>query len=137
MSLFILLKLSGETISREGGTAVRNLRLSDSFMEDQMRQIGLAAAAALWILPGLAHAQDAAAGAATGAAVGAGVGAVVGGPVGAAVGAGVGGTVGAGAADNGRVREDRVIVEERAPAVRERNCVTNASGTTLCEEISR
>jgi len=85
----------------------------------------------------LATAQDPAAGAAAGAAVGAGVGAIVGGPVGAAVGAGVGGTVGAGTADAERSRrEERVIIEERAPA-RERNCVSNAAGTTVCEDIRR
>jgi hypothetical protein len=96
-----------------------------------------AASAALLTVPTIVLAQDPATGAATGAAVGAGVGAVVGGPVGAAIGAGVGGTVGAGAADAERARvEDRVIVEERAPAVRERNCVTNAAGT-VCEEIRR
>ena len=93
-----------------------------------------ATAAALFILPSVASAQDAAAGAATGAAVGAGVGAVVGGPVGAAVGAGVGGTVGAGAGDTNR---DRVIIEQREPVVRERSCVTNAAGTTVCEEVRR
>ena len=91
-----------------------------------------AASAALFVLPQIANAQDAAAGAATGAAVGAGVGAVVGGPVGAAVGAGVGGTVGAGASDRNR---DRVIIEQRP--TRERNCVTNAAGTTVCEEVRR
>lgn len=97
-----------------------------------------AAAAALFAVPTIASAQDAAAGAATGAAVGAGVGAVVGGPVGAAVGAGVGGTVGASAGDTNRVRtEERVIIEQRGPAVRERNCVTNAAGTTVCEEVRR
>ena len=97
-----------------------------------------AAAAAMFTLPSLAQAQDPAAGAATGAAVGAGVGFAVGGPVGAAVGAGVGGTVGAGAAENERARRgDGVVIEERGPAVRERNCSTNAAGTTVCEEIRR
>ncbi|MGD9923498.1 MAG: glycine zipper domain-containing protein [Pseudorhodoplanes sp.] len=97
-----------------------------------------AASAALFAVPANGHAQDAAAGAATGAAIGAGVGAVVGGPVGAAIGAGVGGTVGAGAGDTNRSRvEDRVIVEERGPMVRQRNCTTNAAGTTICEEIRR
>jgi hypothetical protein len=97
-----------------------------------------ATATALFVMPQIANAQDAAAGAATGAVVGAGVGAVVGGPVGAAVGAGVGGTVGAGAGDTNRARaEERVIIEQRGPAVRERNCVTIATGTTVCEEIRR
>lgn len=101
-----------------------------------MRKFIIAAAgAAVFMLPSLAQAQDAAAGAATGAAVGAGVGAVVGGPIGAAVGAGVGGTVGASAGDSNR---ERVIIEQRErPAVRERSCVTNASGTTVCEEVRR
>lgn len=97
----------------------------------------LMAVAALLALPSLAQAQDPAAGAATGAAVGAGVGAVVGGPPGAIIGGAIGGTVGAGAADSERARrEDRVIIEQR-PAVRERNCATSASGTTVCEEIRR
>src|SRR5690349_5576318 len=88
------------------------------------------AGVALLTVPTIVLAQDPATGAATGAAIGAGVGAVVGGPVGAAIGAGVGGTVGAGAADAERARvEDRVIVEERAPAVRERTCVSNPTGT--------
>lgn len=101
-----------------------------------MKKIFVAAAsAALFVVPSLAQAQDAAAGAATGAAVGAGVGAVVGGPVGAAIGAGVGGTVGAGAGDTNR---ERVIIEQRErPATRERTCVTNAAGTTVCEEVRR
>ena len=104
-----------------------------------MRKAILAAAtAALFVLPSIAQAQDPAAGAATGAAVGAGVGFIAGGPVGAAIGAGVGGTVGAGASDADRTRtEERVIIEQRAPAVRERNCATNAAGTTVCEEIRR
>jgi hypothetical protein len=97
-----------------------------------------AATAAMFAMPALSHAQDAAAGAATGAAVGAGVGLVVGGPVGAAIGAGVGGTVGAGAADANRAPvEGGVVVEERGPAVRERDCVTNAAGTTVCREVRR
>jgi phage tail tape-measure protein len=105
-----------------------------------MRNVFIAGvtAAALFVLPQVANAQDAATGAATGAAVGAGVGAVVGGPVGAAVGAGVGGTVGAGAGDTNRARtEERVIIEQREPSVRERSCVTNAAGTTVCEEVRR
>lgn len=88
-------------------------------------------------LPSLAQAQDPAAGAVTGAAVGAGVGAVVGGPPGAIIGGAVGGTVGAGVADSERARnEERVIIEQRQP-VRERNCATGPSGTTVCEEIRR
>ena len=95
-----------------------------------------AAAAATLSLPSMAQAQDPAAGAATGAAVGAGVGAVVGGPPGAIIGGAIGGTVGAGAADAERNRREEVIIEQRPP-VRERNCATGPSGTTVCEEIRR
>lgn len=96
-----------------------------------------AALAALCVLPSLASAQDPAAGAAGGALTGAAVGAVVGGPIGAVVGAGVGGTVGAAATDGrGPVVEERVYVAP-APSVRERNCVRDAAGTVICEEIRR
>jgi uncharacterized protein YcfJ len=91
-------------------------------------------AAAIVVLPTLAFAQDAAAGAAGGAVVGGVTGAIVGGPVGAAVGAGVGATVGAGSSDT---RTDRVIVEERrAPTVTERTCVEGRN-TTECVETRR
>ena len=97
----------------------------------------VAATVATISLSSMALAQDPAAGAATGAAVGAGVGAVVGGPPGAIIGGAIGGTVGAGAADAERSRnEERVLIEQRPP-VRERNCATSASGTTVCEEIRR
>lgn len=102
-----------------------------------MRKTLLAAAAvaALMAVPGIANADpDAAGNAAAGAAVGAGVGFAVGGPVGAAVGAGVGGTVGAGSAP--RTREE-VIVHERRPSVRERNCVRDSLGNVSCTEIRR
>jgi hypothetical protein len=102
-----------------------------------MRKTLLAAAAvaALIVMPGIASADpDAAGNAAAGAAVGAGVGFAVGGPVGAAVGAGVGGTVGAGSAPQTR---EEVIVHERAPAVRERNCVRDSFGNVSCTEIRR
>lgn len=101
-----------------------------------------AACAALLVLPSIASAQDPnapAAGAATGALGGAAIGAVVGGPVGAAVGAGIGaaagGTVGA-ASQSAPVVEERVYVAP-APSVSERNCVRDASGTVICEEIRR
>jgi hypothetical protein len=102
-----------------------------------MRKTIMAAAAiaALFAVPTLASAQDAAAGAATGAAVGAGAGFLLGGPVGAAIGAGVGGTVGAGAAADRR--EERVIVEEPAANVRERSCVRDSAGNESCTEIRR
>jgi outer membrane lipoprotein SlyB len=97
-----------------------------------------AAIAAMFVLPQIANAQTATEGAATGAVVGGVTGAVVGGPVGAAVGAGVGATVGAGAGDTNRRQPDgTVIIEQRSPTVRERNCVTNAAGTTVCEEVRR
>jgi hypothetical protein len=91
--------------------------------------------AAVFALPVPASAQDpdAAASAATGAAVGAGVGFAVGGPIGAAVGAGVGGTVGAGASHDRR----GYVVEEDAPAVRERECVRDSYGNERCTEIRR
>jgi hypothetical protein len=103
-----------------------------------MKKLMIAAAAAATLsLSSMAQAQDPAAGAVTGAAVGAGVGAVVGGPPGAIVGGAIGGTVGAGAADAERSRrEETVIIDQRAP-VRERNCATSPSGTTVCEEIRR
>ena len=93
-------------------------------------------AVAALALPTIASADpDAAANAAAGAAVGAGVGFAVGGPVGAAVGAGVGGTVGAGQ-PQGRQRDEVVIEHQRAP-VRERSCVRDSMGNTVCEEIRR
>jgi hypothetical protein len=95
----------------------------------------MTAVAALAALPTIASADpDAAGKAAAGAAVGAGVGFAVGGPVGAAVGAGVGGTVGAGA-PQARERDEMVIERRRAPAVRERSCVRDSMGNSVCEEI--
>jgi hypothetical protein len=96
--------------------------------------VTMSAVAALAVLPSMASADpDAAGSAAAGAAVGAGVGFAVGGPIGAAVGAGVGGTVGAGAA-----RDREVVIErERRPEVRERSCVRDSLGNTVCEEVRR
>ena len=88
--------------------------------------------AALAVLPSMASADPDAAG---NAAVGAGVGFAVGGPVGAAVGAGVGGTVGAGQ-PQARQRDEVVIEHQRAP-VRERSCVRDSMGNSVCEEIRR
>jgi hypothetical protein len=95
----------------------------------------MTAVAALAALPTIASADpDAAGNAAAGAAVGAGVGFAVGGPVGAAVGAGVG-TVGAGAP---QARErDEVVIEQRRAPVRERSCVRDSAGNSVCEEIRR
>ena len=70
--------------------------------------LSLAAAAALFALPGMAFADEA--GAAAGAARGAATGAAVGGPAGAAVGAAVGGTAGGVATGPDR---DRATVEQR------------------------
>lgn len=102
-----------------------------------MKKLALiAAAGALFALPSIANAGDAAAGAAVGAGTGAATGFVVGGPVGAAVGAGVGGVVGANAADNNH--RDRVIVEERAaPSVTDRTCVRDSYGNEKCTVIRR
>ena len=96
-----------------------------------------AAIAAMCVLPQIANAQTATEGAATGAVVGGVTGAVVGGPVGAAVGAGIGATVGAGAGDTNRRHPDGTVIIEQRPSVRERNCMTNAAGTTVCEEVRR
>ena len=98
---------------------------------------GCAAVAALFLMPQIANAQNASEGAATGAVVGGVTGAVVGGPVGAAVGAGIGATVGAGAGDTNRRHPDGTVVIEQRPSVRERTCVTNAAGATVCEEVRR
>ena len=92
----------------------------------------MTAVAALATLPTIASADpDAAGNAAAGAAVGAGVGFAVG----AAAGAGVGGTVGAGAP---QARErDEVVIEQRRAPVRERSCVRDSAGNSVCEEIRR
>jgi hypothetical protein len=88
--------------------------------------------AGLLLAPTLAPAQETM----TGAAGGAVAGAVVGGPVGAVVGGVVGGTIGAGAEAERRDAEGRIIVEERAPAVRERTCVDDGVNKT-CSEVRR
>lgn len=94
----------------------------------------ISAVAALAVLPSIASADpDAAGNAAAGAAVGAGVGFAVGGPIGAAVGAGVGGTVGAGAPQ----RDREVVIERERRPVRERSCVRDSLGNTVCEEVRR
>jgi hypothetical protein len=96
----------------------------------------ITAVAALAALPNIASADpDAAGNAAAGAALGAGVGFAVGGPVGAAIGAGVGGTVGAGQ-PQARERDEVVIERDRAP-VRERSCVRDSAGNSVCEETRR
>lgn len=90
---------------------------------------------AVLAVPSIASAGDATGGAVAGAGVGAATGFVVGGPVGAAVGAGVGGVAGASAGENSH--RDRVIVEERAPAVTERNCARDSYGNETCTTIRR
>jgi hypothetical protein len=101
------------------------------------RMITAVALGGLLALSGPALAQnggDLAAGAATGA-VG---GAIVGGPVGAAAGAAVGAAAGAiaGAASEPKAT-GTIIVEEPAPAVRERTCVEDAAGNETCREVVR
>jgi len=81
-----------------------------------------AAFAALLALPVAGRAQDPATDAASGAAAGAVTGGAIGGPPGAAVGDAVGGTIGA-ASQSGPRHPDRLIVEERAPAVLQKTCV--------------
>ena len=102
-----------------------------------MRNLVLVAAtfAGLVVLPGAVSAQDPAAGAVGGAAAGAVTGGVIGGPPGAAVGAAVGGTVGA-ASQTPPQRQDRVIVEERAPSVVHKTCVEEP-GRRDCVETRR
>jgi outer membrane lipoprotein SlyB len=86
--------------------------------------LAAAAFAALAVIPSLAAAEDPVAGAVGGAAAGAVTGGAIGGPAGAAAGAAVGGTVGAaGAAQEERRHQDRVIIEDRAPSVSEKTCV--------------
>jgi hypothetical protein len=98
-----------------------------------MRKTLLAATfAGLLVAPTLASAQETM----TGAAGGAAAGAVVGGPVGAVVGGVVGGSIGAGAEAQRRDAEGRIIVEERAPAVRERTCVDDGVNKS-CTEVRR
>ena len=80
----------------------------------------ITAVAALATLPTIASADPDAAGNAA---------------AGAAVGAGVGGTVGAGAP---QARErDEVVIEQRRAPVRERSCVRDSAGNSVCEEIRR
>jgi uncharacterized protein YcfJ len=90
----------------------------------------------LVVLPALASAQDPAAGAAGGAAAGAVTGGAVGGPAGAAVGAAVGGTVGAASQSGPQHHQDRVIIEDRAPAVIHKTCVEEP-GRRDCVETRR
>jgi len=90
-----------------------------------MRNFVIAAAAfvGLVVLPVLASAQDPAAGNASGATAGAVTGGAVAGPPGAAAGAAVGGTVGAATQSGPQHHQDRVIIEDRAPAVTHKTCV--------------
>ena len=95
-----------------------------------------AAAAAIVAVPGLALAQDAATDATAGPAIGAG--ATVGGPAETAVGAGASGTVGAGMREtNGARTEERMVIEQRVPVLRESSCVTDVAGAAVCEELRR
>ena len=97
-----------------------------------------AAAAAIAAVPGLALAQDAATDATASPAIGAGVGATVGGPAETAVGAGASGTVGAGMRETDGARtEERMVIEQREPVLRESSCVTDVAGAAVCEELRR
>jgi hypothetical protein len=95
-----------------------------------------AAFVGLVVLPALASAEDAATGAAGGAAVGGVPGGAVAGPPGAAVGAAVGGTVGAASQAGPKHHQDRVIIEDRAPAVIHKTCVEEP-GRRDCVETRR
>ncbi|MET0746486.1 MAG: YMGG-like glycine zipper-containing protein [Microvirga sp.] len=104
-----------------------------------MRHILLAAsAAALFVLPAVASAQE---GTAAGVATGAVTGAVVGGPIGAAIGAGVGGIAGGIAEQNAKTPAPPagvVVVDPRTTGtVREQTCVTDAVGNQSCREVIR
>jgi|SRR5215510_3829835 len=95
-----------------------------------------AAVVGLVLLPALASAQDPAARAAGGAAAGAVTGGAVGGPAGAAAGAAVGSTVGAVSQSGPQHHQDRVIIEDRAPAVTHKTCVEEP-GRRDCVETRR
>ena len=98
--------------------------------------IKMATFGGLVVVPALASAQDPAAGAAGGAAAGAITGGAVGGPAGAAAGAAVGGTVGAASQSGPQRHQDRVIMEDRAPAVTHKTCVEEP-GRRDCVETRR
>jgi hypothetical protein len=109
-----------------------------AFLEEpDMRNFLIAAAAfAGVVLSAQAPAQDPAAGAAVGAAAGTGTGGAVAEPPGAAVGAAVGGTVGAASQAGPQHHQDRVIIEDRAPAVTHKTCVEEP-GRRDCVETRR
>jgi hypothetical protein len=99
-----------------------------------MRNLLIAAVAfaGVVVLPAQAPAQDPAAGAAGRAAIG---GAVAG-PPGVALGATVGGTVGTASQAGPQHHQDRVIIEDRAPAVTHKTCVEEP-GRRDCVETRR
>ncbi len=98
-----------------------------------MRKILMATVTcAMFVLPTLSYADDAAV---PGAVTGAVTGAIVGGPVGAVVGAGVGATIGSGIPTS--PRQDVIIEQRRGPVVEERTCVKDAWGNMVCDEIQR
>jgi hypothetical protein len=103
-----------------------------------MRNFLIAAGAlvGLVVLSAPAPAQDPAAGAAGGAAAGAVTGGAVAGPPGAAVGAAASGTVGAASQSGPQRHQDRVIIEDRAPAVTHKTCVEEP-GRRDCVETRR
>jgi Glycine zipper len=95
-------------------------------------------AAALFIMPHLASAQE---GTAAGVATGGVTGAIVGGPVGAAIGAGVGGLAGGVAEQNARAQSapDAVVVPDAATTgpIRQRTCSVDTRGNQSCSEVIR
>jgi hypothetical protein len=104
-----------------------------------MRKVILAAsAAALFIMPNLASAQE---GTAAGVATGAVTGAIVGGPVGAAIGAGVGGVAGGIAEQNAKTQPPAgVVVVPDATAtgsIHQRTCVEDSYGQLTCRDVIR
>lgn len=105
-----------------------------------MRKIVMAAsAAALFIIPNLASAQE---GTAAGVATGAVTGAIVGGPVGAAIGAGVGGVAGGLAEQNAKAQAPAgvVVVPDSTVttgSIHQRTCVEDAYGQRVCQDVVR
>jgi len=95
-------------------------------------------AAALFVTPHLALAQE---GTAAGVATGAVTGAIVGGPVGAAIGAGVGGIAGGIAEQNAKAQAvpDVVVVPDPATtgSIRQRTCSVDTQGNQACTEVVR
>ena len=103
-----------------------------------MRKLSIAvSAAALFIMPHLASAQE---GAAAGVATGAVTGAIFGGPVGAVISAGVGGIAGSAAEQNARRQSapDVIIMDPATTgSIRQRTCSVDTRGNQSCTEVIR